>query len=102
RNSCLQQFLDQAEYPAIRHAMLDELHRPFVTHRTEEISNVCVENPIHTLPMNTHRQRIQRPMRATLGTEPIRKAFEVDLVDFIEDCHHSLLNDLVLQSCDAQ
>jgi hypothetical protein len=37
-----------------------------------------------------------------LGRNPVRKAFEVDLVDLVENRHHSLLNDFVLQCCDAQ
>src|SRR5262245_45530963 len=41
-------------------------------------------------------------MRATSGTKPIRKAFEVDLIYLVEDRHHSLLNNFVLQSRDAQ
>src|SRR5207244_1177711 len=41
-------------------------------------------------------------MRAATGSEPVRKAFEVGLVNLVEDRHHSLLDDLVLQCCDAQ
>src|SRR6516225_5538126 len=41
-------------------------------------------------------------MRAATGPESVREAFEVDLVNLIEDRHHSLLDDLVLQCCDAQ
>jgi hypothetical protein len=31
-----------------------------------------------------------------------KKAFEVDLIYLVEDRHHSLLNDFVLQRCDGQ
>ena len=48
------------------------------------------------------RQRVQRLMRAATGPEPVRKAFEVDLIDLVEDRHHGLLNDFVLQRRDAQ
>src|SRR5215468_1286943 len=41
-------------------------------------------------------------MRATTRPESVRKAFEVDLVNLVEDRHHGLLNDFVLQCCDAQ
>src|SRR5215470_13992900 len=41
-------------------------------------------------------------MRAATGPEPIREAFEVDLVNLVEDRHHSLLNNFVLQRRDAQ
>jgi len=40
-------------------------------------------------------------MRAATGTEPIREALEVDLVNLVEDRHHGLLDDLVLQCRDA-
>jgi hypothetical protein len=40
-------------------------------------------------------------MRAATRPESVRKAFEVGLVNLIEDRHHSLLNDFVLQCCDA-
>src|SRR5207245_9071894 len=41
-------------------------------------------------------------MRAATGPEPVRKAFEVGLVNLVEDRHHGLLDDLVLQCRDAQ
>ena len=41
-------------------------------------------------------------MRAATGPEPVRKAFEVHLVNLVEDRHHGLLNNLVLQRRDAQ
>jgi hypothetical protein len=67
----------------------------------EEASNVRIEHPVHTLPLDAHTQRVERLMRTTTGPEPVRKAFKVDLIDLIEDRHHRLLNNLVLQSCDA-
>jgi len=81
--------------------MLDELHDPLVTYIVEEATNVCIEHPVHSLPLDAHGQRVQRLMRAAAGTEPVREALEVDLVDLVENRHHSLLNDLVLQGCDA-
>jgi site-specific DNA recombinase len=95
RYSGLQPLLDQAKYAAISHAMLDKLQHPFVTQVIEEATNVCIEHPVHSLPLNAHRQRIQRLMRTATGPEPVGKAFEVDLVYPIEDRHHSLLNDFV-------
>src|SRR6266705_1271907 len=102
RYSRLQPFPDQAKYPSIGHPMLDELHRPVVAQVIEEATDVGIEHPVHPLPLDAHRQRVQRLMRAATGTEPVRKAFEVDLVDLVEDRHHCLLNDFVLQCCDAQ
>ena len=82
--------------------MLDKVHGPLVTHVVEEAANVRIKHPVHSLPLDAHRQRVQRLVRAAPGSEPIRKAFEVDLVDLVENRHHSMLNDLVLQCCDAQ
>ena len=101
-NSSLQPFLDQAKYPAIGHTVLNKLHRPFVVHVVKETSNVRIEHPVHSLPLDARRQRVQRLMRAAPGTEPIRKAFEVDLINLVENRHHGLLNDFVLQCRDAQ
>src|ERR1019366_7414703 len=102
RNSRLQPFLDQAKYPGIGHAMRDELHDPLAAHVVEEATNVRIKHPVHSLPLDARRQRVQRLMRAATGPEPVRKAFEVDLIDLIEDRHHSLLNNFVLQCSDAQ
>src|SRR5207248_2564181 len=77
------------------------LKAPGLSWRTEEATNVCIEHPVHSLPLDAHGQRVQRLMRAAAGTEPVREALEVDLVDLVENRHHSLLNDLVLQGCDA-
>src|SRR4051794_14525139 len=41
-------------------------------------------------------------MRTATGPEPVRKALEVGLVNLVKDRHHSLLNNLVLQRCNAQ
>jgi hypothetical protein len=51
--------------------------------------------------MNTHTRRIQRLVRAATGSDPIRKAFELHLINLIEGGHHGLLNDFVLQGRDA-
>src|SRR5215831_20098515 len=102
RNSRLQPFLDQAKYPTIGHPMLDELHRPCVAQVIEEATDVGIEHPVHPLPLDAHCQRVQRLVRAASGTKPVREAFEVDLIDLVEDRHHSLLNNFVFQRCDAQ
>jgi hypothetical protein len=102
RHSGLEPFLDEAKYSSISHPMLDQLHGPLVAHVVEEPTNVCIEHPIHSLPQNSHIQRIKRLMRVPSRTESVRKALEVDLIYLVEDRHHSLLNDLVLQRCDAQ
>src|SRR5215831_8271267 len=73
RDSRLQPFLDQTKHPAIGHAVLDKLHRPFVAHVVEEPANVRIEYPVHALPVESHAQLIQRLVWASSGPEPIRK-----------------------------
>src|SRR5712691_3854684 len=86
----------------VGHAVLDKLHRPFVAHLVKEPANVRIQHPFHPLPLETHTQRIQRLVRAAPRPEPIRKALEVHLINLIENGHHSLLDDFVLQRRDAQ
>jgi len=102
RHACLEQFLDEAKYAAVGRHVLDKLHRPFLAHVVEEATYVGVEHPVHSLPLYTHNKRVQRLMRATARTEPIGEAFEVDLVNLIEDRHHGLLDDLIFQRRDSQ
>src|ERR1700739_3113087 len=102
RYSRLQPFLDQTKYPSIGHPMLDELQGPFVIQVIEEAHHVRVEYPVHLLPLDSHRQSVKRLMGAAARSKPIREALEVDLVYLIEDRHHGLLDDLVLNSRDAQ
>ena len=68
----------------------------------QEATNVRIEHPVHALPLVAHRQRVQRLMRAATGPVLLRKAFEVVLVNLIEDRHHRLLDDLVLQRRNAE
>jgi hypothetical protein len=81
--------------------MPEELHGPLVAHVVKEPANVRIEHPVHSLPQKSHIQRVQRLMRVSSRTESVRKAFEVDLIYLVENRHHSLLNDLVLQCCNA-
>ena len=73
-----------------------------MAHVIEEATYVRIEHPVHPLPLDARCQRIQRLMRAATGPEPVGKALEVDLIDLVEDRHHGLLNDFVLQRRDAQ
>ena len=69
---------------------------------SKKAPSVRIEHPVHSLPLDARHQRVQRLVRAAAGTKTVRKAFEVDLVYLIEDRHHSLLNDFVLQGRDAR
>ena len=82
--------------------MLDELSRPFVAHVIEEATDVRIEHPVHLLPLHSDHERIERLMRTAARTEPVGEALEVDLIYLVEDRHHGLLNDFVLQRRDAQ
>jgi len=64
-----QPFLDETHDAPVRHTMLDEFHQPSVIEGSKEISDVGVEYPVHVLRTNPDRQRIQRQVRAALGSE---------------------------------
>ena len=68
----------------------------------EKATNVGIENPVHLLPHDPHPQRIQRIVLAAPGPEPIGEPQKVLFVNLVEDRHYGLLNDLILQGCDAQ
>src|ERR1700685_2098450 len=102
RHARLQPFLDQANHAGVTHPVLDKLHSPFVALVVKESTDVRTQHPAHSLPMESHTERVQRLMRAAPRPETIRKAFEVHLINFIEDGHHGLLNNLVLQRRDTQ
>src|SRR5450759_4754125 len=59
--SRFQPFLDQAMDSLVGDSVLDETHRPFVTHAVEEAPNVRIHDPVHSLPYDPHAQRIQCP-----------------------------------------
>src|SRR5205823_2266501 len=82
--------------------MREELQHPLMTDMVEEALDISIEHPVHTLLLQPRVERIERLVRVSSWPEPIRKALEVRLVDLIEDGHHGLLNNLVLQRRDAQ
>ena len=73
-------------------------------HPIEKVRSLSPELQVNLLGSTNERSncRVQRLMWAATGTEPVREALEVDLVYLVEDRHHGLLNDLVLQRRDAQ
>ncbi len=68
----------------------------------QEVTNVGIQHPVHFLPYESYPERIQRLMLASPGTEPIREPQEVLFIDLVEDRDHCVLDDLVLQGCNAQ
>jgi hypothetical protein len=68
----------------------------------EELADIRVEYPVHPLPPDPNRQRVQRLMRAASRPKPIGKAQEIRLVDRVEHLDHSPLDNLVLQRGDTE
>jgi site-specific DNA recombinase len=102
RYSRLQPFLDQPQYPWISHSFLDQLHQLSVVETIEKSTDIGVQNPVHLLPHDPCRQRVQCIMGAPSRPESIRKTDEVLFVDRMEDRHHRLLNHFVLHGGDSQ
>jgi hypothetical protein len=71
-----------------------------VSNFIEKTPNVGVKNPIHFLPHDSHPKRIQRIVLASPRSETIREPQKVLFVNLIEDRHHCVLDDLVLQRSD--
>jgi hypothetical protein len=65
-----QPFLDQAQYPSVGDAVLDEFDQPFVRQIIEKSTNVGIENPVHLLPHDPHPERIQSIVLAAPRPEP--------------------------------
>ena len=99
--SRFQPFLDQAMNSLVGDSVLDETHRPFVTHIVEKATYVRIHDPVHSLPLDSHDQRIQRVVRAPPRPESVTETPEILLVYGIEDRHHRLLYDFIFQRCDA-
>src|SRR5450759_2182058 len=102
RNTRRQPFANQADDTGIAHAVLDKFHDPFLAHLVKEPSDVRIEYPVHSPPVEPNTERIQRLVRVSTGPEPIRKATKIRLIYFIEDGRHCLLNNFVLQGGDSQ
>src|ERR1700720_4078252 len=98
----LQPFLDQAQDSEIGDSILDELDQLFVRYVIEKALYVQIENPVHSLPLDRHIQRIQRHMLPAPRSEPVGEPPKILFVYLVEDRHHSLLDDLVLQRRDSQ
>jgi hypothetical protein len=56
---CPQPFLDQAQYPLVGDAVVDEFDQPFVRQIVEKAPNVAIENPVYLLPHDPNPERIQ-------------------------------------------
>ncbi len=95
-------FLDQPQDPSVRDPVLKELQKPRLVEAPEEIADVRVEHPVHLLPLDPDRERIQRIMRAAPRPEPVGETEEVHLVDRVQHLDDGPLDDLVLQRGDTE
>jgi hypothetical protein len=68
----------------------------------EEPADIGIDDPVHRLALDPHRQGVQRIVLSPSGSKPVREAEEVRLVDGVQNLHHRALDDLVLQRRDAQ
>ena len=71
-------------------------------HGIEKALDVRVKHPVHLLPINPGVESIQRIVLAAPRSESIREAEKILLVDGLQDVHDGLLDDLVLQTQNAQ
>jgi hypothetical protein len=71
--------------------VFDEAYEPFSAQSIKEPGYVGVENPVDFACINSVRERVQRIVLATPGTEPIAKTQELRLVYRREDCDHRCL-----------
>jgi len=82
--------------------MLEKPPQPAVIKIGEEVADIRIEHPVHPLPPDPDRERIQRMMRITPRPKPIGEAQKVHLVDGVEHLDDGPLDDLVLQRGDAE
>ena len=79
--SRFQPFLDQAMNSLVGDSVLDETYRPFVTQVVEKATYVRIHDPVHSLPLDSHDQRIQRVVRAPPRPESVTETPEILLID---------------------
>src|SRR3954451_7719176 len=77
--------------------MLNEPYEPLLRQVVEKAPYVTIQHKVHTPSRQGHRERIQCLMRAASRPQPVGETQEVFLVNLVEEGHHGLLNDLVLQ-----
>jgi hypothetical protein len=85
----------------VPHPVLDELHPPRVVDRLKEPTDVDIEHPVAVALLDSHRDRIERIMRAAARSASVGESPKVLLVDGVEHLHRRPLDDLVFQGRDA-
>jgi hypothetical protein len=61
---CAQPLADEPQDPLVRDPMVKEIRQPAMIQAGEELADIRVEHPVHLLPLDPDRERIQRIMRA--------------------------------------
>ena len=92
---------DETQNPSVGNPVRDHPQQPLVVHRVKEATDVSIEHPVHVSRVDPHRQRVQRLVRVTIGSEPIREVLEVGFIDAIENVDRCPLDDLVFQHRDT-
>ena len=97
-----QPLTDQPQDPLIRDPVPEEPFQPAAINAGEKVADVRVQHPVHLLPLDPDRQRVQRVMLAAARPEPVGEPPEVRLVDGVQYLDDGPLEDLVLQRGDAE
>ena len=97
-----QPLLDETQDPPISDPVLEKPHQTAVVDGIEETTDICIEHPVHFLPQDPGRQRIQRMVRAARRPEAIGETQEILFIDRVQNLDDCSLNNLVLQRCNPK
>src|SRR6185312_2654165 len=100
-DACAQPFADEPQDPLVRDPVLQKLPQPSMIKAGEKVADVRIEHPVHLLPPDPNRERIQRLMRVAPGPKTVGKAPEIRLVNGVEHLDDGPLKDLVLHRGDG-
>ena len=81
---------------------MHSLARKFGLNRIEERPDVGVKDSVHLPFGDAYRQGIQRIVRPSSGTEPVREPEEVFLIDGVQHHNGRALDDFVFQGGNRQ
>src|SRR5271170_564668 len=82
--------------------MFQEADQPILADSPKEVLDVGVKYPVHFPYFDRRRQRVQRVMRPSPGSEPVRETAEVAFIDSVERHDGCALYDLVFQGGDRE
>ena len=73
----------------VRLAVPEKPHQPIPIKLAEKVADIRVQHPVHFLPVDPGRQRVQRIMRPAPWPEPVGKSPEVRLVHRVQHLRHA-------------